>query len=290
LKLPNLNNLHEEIRVSLRSKLSPIVILTALFVLALIFTNAFTGVTQNQPQKSPDKSEPKKLIEAIRRGGYREAAKLKGHYVGTEDPNWDWANFNLEELTKRSAAVIVGVPQTSIAQLSPTGDQITTNYTVKVEKVIKGNLAANKVVEVSLLGGRVEFEDGTSAEIQTPDFERMQNGKRYILFLYANRNGSEIFLLTGGPQGLFELASDGKVRPHARPTEHVAKEIENKSIDSLLGSFACMLSAGLNLQAVAIKVSQLTTLKAAKTSAFLGLSSDLSRRHRFVNEPRDSDG
>ncbi|MGH9970746.1 MAG: hypothetical protein ACREBG_23550 [Pyrinomonadaceae bacterium] len=163
----------------LRSKLSPIVILTILCVLALIFTNAFISVTRSQPQKSREKSEPKKLVEAIRRGGYREAAKLKGHYVGTADPNWDWANFNLEELTKRSAAVIVGVPQTSIAQLSPTGDQITTNYTVKVENVIKGNLATSNIVEVSLLGGRVEFEDGTSAEIQTPDFERMQNGKRY---------------------------------------------------------------------------------------------------------------
>lgn len=219
----------------LRSKLSPIVILTVLCVLTLIFTNAFTSVTQSHPQKSREKSEPKKLVEAIRRGGYREAAKLKGHYVGTADPNWDWANFNFEELTKRSAAVIVGVAQTSIAQLSPTGDQITTNYTVKVENVIKGNLAASNIVEVSMLGGRVEFEDGTSAEIQTPDFERMQNGKRYILFLYANRNGSEIFLLTGGPQGLFELASDGKVKPHARPTDQVAKEIEYKSIDSLLG-------------------------------------------------------
>lgn len=219
----------------LRSKLSPIVILTISFVLWLILANVFTDVTQSQPQKSREKSDAQKVVEAIRRGGYREAARLKGHYVGTSDPNWDWANFNLEELTKTSAAIIVGVPQTSIAQLSPTGDQITTNYKVKVENVIKGNLAASNVVEVSMLGGRVEFEDGTSAEIQTPDFERMQNGKRYILFLYANRNGSEVFLLTGGPQGLFELASDGKVKAHARPTDHVAKEIEYKSIDSLLG-------------------------------------------------------
>lgn len=218
----------------LRSKLSPIVILTISFVLCLIFANVFTGVTQSQPQKSREKSESQKVIEAIRRGGYREAARLRGHYVGTADPNWDWANFNLEELTKTSAAVIVGVPQTSIAQLSPTGDQITTNYKVKVENVLKGNLAANNIVEVSMLGGRVEFEDGTSAEIQTPDFERMQNGRRYILFLYANRNGSEIFLLTGGPQGLFELATDGKVKAYARPTDHVAKEIEYKSMNSLL--------------------------------------------------------
>lgn len=218
----------------LRSKLSPI-ILTISFVVCLIFANVFTGLTQSQPQKSSDKSDAKNVVEAMRRGGYREAARLKGHYVGTADPTWDWSNFNLEELTKSSAAVIVGMPQTSVAQLSSTGDQITTNYKVKVENVIKGNLTASNVVEVSMVGGRVEFEDGTSAEIQTPDFERMQNGKRYILFLYANRNGSEIFLLTGGPQGLFELTTDGKVKAHARPTDHIAKEIEYKSVDSLLG-------------------------------------------------------
>lgn len=218
----------------LKSKSSPIIILTISFVLCLVFANVFTGVIQSQPQQPREKNEAQKLVEALRRGGYREAARLKGHYVGTEDPTWDWANFNLEELTKTSAAVIVGVPQTNVAQLSPTGDALTTNYKVKVENVIKGNLAATNVVEVSMLGGRVEFEDGTSAEILTPNFERMQNGKRYILFLYPNRNGSEIFLLTGGPQGLFELASDGKVKAHARHTDHVAKEIEYKSIDSLL--------------------------------------------------------
>jgi hypothetical protein len=207
--------------------------LSAAFLIgfAVLILNSARG-TSRQTQKPLN--DDKKTVEAIRRGGLREAAKLKRHYIGTEDPNWDWANFNLEQLTKTSVAVIVGVPETSVVQLSSTGDKITTNYKVKVEDVIKGHLVASNIVEVSMLGGRIEFEDGTSAEIQTPGFTRMQNGKRYILFLYANRNGSEILLLTGGPQGLFELDSDGKVKPHARPTDHVAKEIEHKNIDSLI--------------------------------------------------------
>jgi hypothetical protein len=209
------------------------------FLISAVFLIGIAGLILNSARlTSGQTQEPlnddKKIVDAIRRGGLKEAAKLKRHYIGTEDPNWDWANFNLEQLTKTSAAVIVGVPQTSVVQLSPTGDKITTNYKVKVEKVIKGHLVASNIVEVSMLGGRVEFEEGTSAEIQTPGFKRMQNGKRYILFLYANRNGSEIFLLTGGPQGLFELARDGKIKPHARPTDHVAKEIEHKSLESLL--------------------------------------------------------
>ena len=207
--------------------------LSAAFLIgfAVLILNSARG-TSSQTQEPLN--DNKKTVEAIRRGGLKEAATLKRHYIATEDPNWDWANFNLEQLTKTSVAVIVGVPQTSVVQLSPTGDKITTNYRVKVENVIKGRLVASNIVEVSMLGGRMEFEDGTSAEIQTPGFERMQNGKRYILFLYANRNGSEILLITGGPQGLFELGSDAKVKPHARRTDHVVKEIEHKNIDSLL--------------------------------------------------------
>jgi len=208
------------------------------FLSAAVLVGFAVLILNSARRTSSQTQEPlndnKKMVDAIRRGGLKEAAKLKRHYIATEDPNWDWANFNLEQLTKTSVAVIVGVPQTSVVQLSPTGDKITTNYKVEVENVIKGHLVASDIVEVSMLGGRMEFEDGTSAEIQTPGFERMQNGKRYILFLYANRNGSEIFLLTGGPQGLFELGSDAKVKPHARPTDHVVKEIEHKNIDSVL--------------------------------------------------------
>ena len=45
---------------------------------------------------------------------------------------------------------------------------------------------------------RVDFEDGTSAELRTRDSEPMLEGKKYLLFLYANRNGSDVYLLTGG--------------------------------------------------------------------------------------------
>src|SRR5260370_19635196 len=47
---------------------------------------------------------------ALRRGGYKEAARIKGHYVGTVNPDWDWVVFDLESLTKASAAVGCGTP------------------------------------------------------------------------------------------------------------------------------------------------------------------------------------
>ena len=50
----------------------------------------------------------REVRDALRRGGLREAAKLKGHYVGDFDPHWDSGRFDIEALTKNSMAVVVG--------------------------------------------------------------------------------------------------------------------------------------------------------------------------------------
>ena len=62
----------------------------------------------------------------------------------------------------------------------------------------------------------------------------MAMGKEYVLFLYQNRNGSNVLLLTGGPQGLFELQPNGKTKSHARPTDVVTKDGDNKDRESFL--------------------------------------------------------
>jgi hypothetical protein len=219
-------------RLSNKTLLLLIVFLIPLGILTVLVTSS--GLSKTQSQKPSNADDHKKVVEAIRRGGYREAAKLKGHYVGTMDPNWDWASFNLETLTKNSTAVIIGVPQQNKGSLSSSGDMITTDYDVRIEELIKGNFPVGTNVKVSLPGGRVDFEDGTSADLQTPEFERMVNGRRYVLFLYANRNGSDILLLTGGPQGLFELAGNGKIKAHGRATDPAVKEVQTKNDEELL--------------------------------------------------------
>jgi hypothetical protein len=211
----------------------PILILLLFASVTFLFAVYSTPITSSQSQNLSDIDEHKKLAEAIRRGGYREAARIKGHYVGTVDPNWDWASFNLETLTKSSAAVVVGVPERSKGELSPNGDMVMTTYDVKVEETLKGPLGVDVIFKVALPGGRVDFDDGTSAEIQTPEFERMVEGKKYLLFLYANRNGSDVFLLTGGPQGLFELKTTGAIKPHGRSTDPGVKEVQSMNADGL---------------------------------------------------------
>lgn len=75
---------------------------------------------------------------------------------------------------------------------------------MNIEYVYKGSLERGKTVTVSLPGGKVLFEDGTTAEIKTPWFKKMQNGTTYLLFLNEAPGGGT-FVTTGEAQGLFEI-------------------------------------------------------------------------------------
>jgi hypothetical protein len=218
----------------MRGKNFSLLSLLSIPVVTLLFALYLLPITSSKSQNQTDSDEQRKMVEAIRRGGYREAARIKGHYVGTVDPYWDWANFDLETLTKSSAAVVIGIPEMSKGKLNSNGEMILTQFDVRVKEAIKGPVAENSVVKVALLGGRVDFDDGTSAELLTRDFERMHEGRKYLLFLYANRDGSDVYLLTGGPQGLFELKGHAGIKAHARPNDPAVKEVQNLTEDGLL--------------------------------------------------------
>lgn len=211
-----------------RNKFAALVLsLTSVLTLASLIIHMASAQQPQSQQKPVDDS--RKMRDAFRRGGYREAAKIKGRYADTVDPNWDFGLFDIEALTKKSAAVVIGVPSKSASNLSASGDLITTVYEVAVQDVIKGNIATGSSIKVSLLGGTVKFDDGTVAEVETPGFERMSNGKTYLLFLYANKNGDDALILTGGPQGLFELPNDDRgVKAHGRSTDPAVKQSKDK--------------------------------------------------------------
>ena len=209
-----------------------------------IFTVGFgvfaaTGHYEQKDNSQEPKSDHKKLVEAIRRGGLREAAKIKRHYVTTAEAAWDWSRFDLESLTRTSSAVVIGSPVDSSVRLSASGETITTEYNFRIKDVLKGSVEG--IVKVGLLGGKIEFEDGTSAEVQTPGFEKMTVGKAYILFLYANKNGSNVFLITGGDQGLFEI-TDSRLKSHAKSSDIVAKEARNKMLEDFLNQVRFFVS------------------------------------------------
>lgn len=212
-----------------------ILVAAVIFAVAIIVMNIYAVRAQRPQAQESAKNKEQEETEALRRGGYRELAKIKGHYVGNIDPNWDWAMFSLEELTKNSVGVVVGVPIRGKSQLSPGGQSVITEYEVGVQEVIKGEISQGDTIKVSLPGGKVDFEDGTSVELNTPGFERMANHSPYVLFLYAKHDGGDAYLLTGGPQGLFEIPSNGaNVKPHGRPTDPAVKEAKDKNVQSFL--------------------------------------------------------
>jgi len=168
------------------------------------------------PQDGPD------IIDAVRRGGLREAARLKRHYVASMRAS-SWLKYDVESLVKNSAAVITGTPGSGISRLSSDGKLIFTDYEIKLDQVIKADTPFRDTVSVSLPGGKVVFEDGNSAEILTPHMKQMENGKVYLLFL-SRDNDSKQLTLTGGGQGLFELSRGGSgVKPHGHSTDLLQK-------------------------------------------------------------------
>ena len=134
----------------------------------------------------------------------RERAKQTGRYIGDQGPQKIGAFSDLAGLAGSSSAVIIGIPQDNVTALSPDGKSATIDYKVRVMYVYKGRLQEGDVITVSLPGGRVSFEDGSVAEVRTPWFKKMMNGKAYALFLAPSAR-SRVFATTGEAQGVFEI-------------------------------------------------------------------------------------
>jgi hypothetical protein len=196
-----------------------IVVAVLISICGLIGLQSRRSAAQNTKQNDHDA-----LRDALRRGGLREAARLKGHYVEDFDPHWDFGAFSLESLTRNCETIVVGVLQDQLrTRITDEGLVIVTDYEVLVQEVIKGGGFRATTINVSLPGGRVEFDDGTSAELRTPTFEHPKHGGTYVFFLTERKHEPNTFNLTGGPQGLVEFVGN-RVKSHGRASDPIAKQ------------------------------------------------------------------
>jgi hypothetical protein len=173
------------------------VTLTALLVAAAVLV--ILGATRRQPAPAMTADQTLKT-----------KAKEDRRLIQTENPVGPGRYANLSALVGESTAVLIGTPQTNISKLTADGTSITLDYQVKVEYVYKGNLREGDIVTISLPGGMVKFEDGSTAEVRTPGFKKMQDGKTYALFLATKANNA--FVPIGGPQGIFEIPTSSVTR------------------------------------------------------------------------------
>ena len=190
---------------------------------------------QQSATQQPSNDELRALKEAFARGGLREVARLKGGaYVFDRDPYWIYGKFDIESLTKNSAAVIVGRFTKQLDGRLIDGRVINTDYEVAVEELVKGDLKQAKKIVVTVPGGRFVFDDGTSVEELTPKFEHPHIGHAYALFLMEETAFPSIFFLAGGPAGLFDIEDSASVKSHGRPDDVEAVETKGKSRDEFM--------------------------------------------------------
>src|SRR5882762_3633434 len=136
----------------------------AVVIVKIEFAQSEQRPSQAAPPQKESYEEHMAIVEALRRGGLREAARIKRNFVRTLDPNSDWLRFDLEKLTKNSEAVIVGVPVKNMCELTADSQLITTNYDVTVQEVLKGDVLQGSTIKVAVVGGKLTFDDGSTAE------------------------------------------------------------------------------------------------------------------------------
>jgi hypothetical protein len=201
----------------------------------VLFGSRLHSVFGGSSPQTPQTDERKVLIETLRRDGLRGAAKLKGHYIADFNPHWDFGLFDIESLTKDSAAVVVGVAGRNLGgHLTEGGLVILTNYEVMVQEDIKGQVIEGSTIIVSLPGGSVQFEDGTTAELRTPTFEHVKTGGTYTFFLTEVEKSPGVYTPTGGPQGLVEIVDNASVKSRGRDTDPIAQQTRGKDKQSFL--------------------------------------------------------
>jgi hypothetical protein len=192
----------------------------------LVISGRASRPLQDPASQKPSDDDALAVKKALKRGGLREAAKLKGSYVAEYNPHWDLLPFSVETLTKNSAAVIVGRFTRKLDARLLDERVILTDYEVAIEELVKGDIKPAETIVVTLPGGRIYFEDGTSAEQTTPTFEHPLIGRAYTLFLMQEAAVPSVFFLSGGPQGMFDIEDSAGVKSRGRQDDPGAVEIK----------------------------------------------------------------
>jgi len=160
-----------------------------------------------------------------------------GKYVSTLNTSRKFFYPDIDALAGRSSAIIVGTTLKNKSRLTTDKAHIITDYDVRVEQVLKGGVQQGSTVNVIMHGGRVEFPDGTSAEIK-PSTQLMGKNRTYILFLTESGEGRGAFELSRIPQGYFALSPDGgRIEYDAvRQNDPLIQKYKDQSAQTLLAN------------------------------------------------------
>jgi hypothetical protein len=189
---------------------------TPLVLIGLAAAALAAGSAVVKTQSTTALPSAKKDVSVFRPGNTK-AVVAKRQVHNMDDPRWHQV-ADVGTLARSSSSIIIGTPVQNVSRFSGDGPTAVTEYRVSVEDVIKGGLQAGDTVTVVLPGGLAKADDGTFVETRTPAFRKMANHRRYVLFLSEDGLRGGVLTPTNGPQGLYELPSDGTgVRHYGRP-------------------------------------------------------------------------
>src|SRR5262245_28011662 len=189
-------------------------IVTALVLCGGIAAMATIAATSKGTRQAPATREQRQKADQVRAtSGIRAAAAVNGSYVKNDTVDDVAVALDINSLLSRSDIVARGVIKSNVSHVSEDGAWVVTDYVFSIAEELFSPDKHGATIHFRLPGGRVEWDDGTYADIKIPGFRHPLNGKEYLLFL-AKDNGprphdAERYKLAMGSQSAFELGSDG---------------------------------------------------------------------------------
>ena len=155
---------------------------------------------------------PKEAKQVSKETLNEQARKNKGTFLWRYVPQRMTVYRSLDDLARDSDIVIVGRTIGHRSRLRADGKFITKDFSVRVQEVLKGEVANGSLIEISLPGGAYKFPDGTVAFVMLSRYKQAEDLRTYVFFL--KKKGS---LYKGHPpvsetQAVFDLTG-GKVQP-----------------------------------------------------------------------------
>lgn len=222
----------------------------------LLFLPAFTTARQavlTQPPSAQEREIHQRREKAWKEGGLRAAAAVTGTYRLTMSAN----NLNADSidfLIQHSPLIVVGQVLTNRTWLNARGDLITTDYQIAVEQALKGHARPADRITVSMPGGKIAFEDGSSAEVQITDMMLPLDGERYVLFLRETRYepGPEQRRASSGPiympsfeaLSLYRVSEVGFITPKTFAGHRVFKKYFGRAERELIDDIIAAVTRG----------------------------------------------
>lgn len=184
-----------------------------LLAVGLLCGGAGSGALAQKPKVQPGSARSSKPGPTL----HERARKAGGTYVLTYRPNNATVYPNVEELAKRSELIVIGRILSHQTKVTDDEQFIFQDYQIKVQELVKGDLPRGSALTVSLPGGKHRFADGTYVAVMPVDYQPLEDGAIYALFLKPAPQKSKPggYRLVSETQGQFSLAK-GQVHSGAR--------------------------------------------------------------------------